>query len=100
MSDTIYVARDEEGAIIRVSEEPEDGMESAAISDPEIRHLLATSDLELVRVLEDVVELLMAQGVFRFTDLPVIAQEKLLKRKKARCLLSDNPSILVDDDVL
>jgi len=100
MSEIVYVARDAAGAITQVSEEPGEGLEPVEMTDPEIRELLATSDLELVRVLEDVVELLLAQGVFRFTDLPEVAQQKLLKRRRARCMLGESGSLLVEDEIL
>lgn len=38
------------------------------------------SDLSIVRVLEDLIDVLIEKGAFRFTDLPEMAQEKLLKR--------------------
>jgi hypothetical protein len=40
-----------------------------------------------VRVLEDVIDLLVEKGVFRFTDLPAPAQEKLLSRRSLRSSL-------------
>ena len=46
--------------------------------------LLLDSDMKLIRVLEDLVELLLNQGVIRFTDLPEPAQQKLLERRSLR----------------
>lgn len=100
MAEKVYVTRDKTGAIIRVSEEYSEGMEPLDATAPELRSLLATTDLEMVRVLEDVIELLMAQGMFRFTDLPAAAQRKLLLRRKARDLLADEQSLLVEDEIL
>ncbi|KKO48986.1 hypothetical protein VT06_08310 [Arsukibacterium sp. MJ3] len=45
---------------------------------------LQHSDAELARVLEDLVELLTANGTITFTELPMAAQEKLLNRKTLR----------------
>lgn len=42
------------------------------------------SDLGLARVLEDLVDLLIEKGTFRFTDLPQAAQQKLLSRRGLR----------------
>lgn len=42
------------------------------------------SDLSIVRVLEDLIDVLIEKGVFRFTDLPEMAQNKLLKRRGLR----------------
>lgn len=45
---------------------------------------LAASDMELIRVLEDIVDLLIKKQVFVFTELPDSAQAKLSKRRKVR----------------
>ncbi|KDE39215.1 hypothetical protein ADINL_2344 [Nitrincola lacisaponensis] len=45
---------------------------------------LERSDTELVRVLEDVIDLLTHKGVIQFTDLPKAAQQKLLNRQNLR----------------
>lgn len=45
---------------------------------------LEQTDTAMARVLEDVVGLLVEQGVIRFTDLPDAAQHKLLNRRELR----------------
>lgn len=45
---------------------------------------LEQTDTAMARVLEDVVGLLVEQGVIRFTDLPSAAQDKLLARRELR----------------
>jgi hypothetical protein len=45
---------------------------------------LAPSDLPMIRVLEDLIDLLVERSVIRFTDLPQPAQEKLVSRRSAR----------------
>lgn len=45
---------------------------------------LEQTDTAMARVLEDVVSLLVEQGVIRFTDLPSAAQDKLLARRELR----------------
>lgn len=45
---------------------------------------LEQTDLAMARVMEDVVSLLVEQGVIRFTDLPSVAQDKLLARRELR----------------
>ena len=47
---------------------------------PKDTHLLSSSDAGLARVTEDLIELLIARGVIRFTDLPLAAQNKLLEQ--------------------
>ncbi|MDX9698325.1 MAG: hypothetical protein RBT55_02015 [Rhodocyclaceae bacterium] len=58
---------------------------------------LTPSDLDLVRVLEDLVELLVERSVIRFTDLPAAAQTKLLGRKNRRAAIS-RFSLINDDN--
>ncbi|MBN2644605.1 MAG: hypothetical protein JXR59_03925 [Desulfuromonadaceae bacterium] len=45
---------------------------------------LAKSDLPMVRVLDDLIEVLVSRGVLRFTDFPDEAQRKLLERRSLR----------------
>jgi hypothetical protein len=42
------------------------------------------ADLSLARVTEDLLNILMEKGVISFTDLPVGAQEKIIKRQGLR----------------
>lgn len=60
---------------------------------------LTASDLSLVRVLEDVIDLLIERGVFRFTDLPAPAQAKLMERRSRRAAMSQL-SLLDESDKL
>lgn len=64
---------------------------------PKDTHLLSSSDAGLARVTEDLIELLIARGVIRFTDLPLAAQNKLLERKETRARLSNSLDLLGDD---
>lgn len=57
---------------------------------------LSESDLAMIRVVEDVVDLLIEQNLLRFTDLPSAAQEKLMERRSLRSSL--NPLRLMNDD--
>jgi hypothetical protein len=98
-----YVQRDNQDRIIAVSASESDatrewveegshdlnsflldmalGKENA---DPTVVRALSESDLTMIRVVEDVVDLLIEQSLLRFTDLPVQAQEKLLQRRSLR----------------
>ncbi|MBE8715784.1 tryptophan synthase subunit beta [Cellvibrio sp. KB43] len=94
----VYVERDQQQRLLRVSYEPFEGMnEVLAIESPELHDWLKTkeevkarldslnsSDLELVRVLEDVVIVLVDRGVIQYTDLPEAARTKLDQRAIAR----------------
>ncbi len=105
----MYVRRDAEGRIDQVSREADAACtEFVAADAPEMVAFLGgdvgepapaafqASDLELIRVLEDLVEVLTDKGVIRFTDLPEAAQKKLLGRKDLRA--SAQRLNLVEDD--
>lgn len=98
----VYVQRDEHGRLLRVEHEPFDAMTGeASAGDPEVRSWLAShalhshlmslqhSDLELVRVIEDLVSVLVSRGLIRYTDLPEAARSKLSHRAQARAQLDD-----------
>ncbi|WP_160105507.1 tryptophan synthase subunit beta [Pseudomonas izuensis] len=58
---------------------------------------LQQSDLEMIRVLDDLIEVLISKGVILVTDLPDPAQAKLMDRTQAREALG-GLSHLVDDE--
>lgn len=96
---TLYVQRDAHGRVVGLSASPEGAnVEPAKPDDPEVQQFLRNVDLDLVRVLEDVIDLLVSQGVFRFTDLPDSAQRKLLFRRDMRSHLRSVASPLSDED--
>lgn len=91
-----YIRRNEKGDIIAASEEPLAGFVDASDDDTELQAFLAAmtadhadsrlreSDSSLIRVIEDLVDLLTTKGIIRFTDLPEQAQNKLVLRKSLR----------------
>lgn len=100
----MYVKRDSQGRVSAVSVYAAEGFDEQLDShDSELREFmlshsetdavppadkkeksLQASDAELARVLEDIIELLIAKGVIQFTELPQAAQEKLLARRDLR----------------
>jgi hypothetical protein len=70
------------------------------LSSPEaIRQLLSESDLRMVRLVDDVIDLLIEKALIKFTDLPAAAGEKYLQRQIARKRLQG--SLVVDEqDIL
>jgi len=64
----------------------------------DIHQILSSSDLELVRVLEDVIDLLCKNRVITFTDLPDSAQKKLTSRKNIRAEMSGLENLIADED--
>lgn len=53
-----------------------------------------------IRVLEDLIDVLLANGTLRLTDLPPQALDKLAQRKAARVRLRDRHSLINDDEEL
>lgn len=107
----MYIRRDLHGKIVAVSREPADGegWSAAGADDADLlgfgrdiiegANPLGTTDLGLVRVLEDLIELLVERSLIRFTDLPVPAQHKLMERRGAREAMQ-HLSLLDDDGVI
>jgi hypothetical protein len=90
-----YIKRNEFGKIIAIASEYMEGfvevsdvdrdeLESAGIDMVLQDGSLAKSDIEFVRVIEDVIELLMAKNLIQFTELPQASQQKMLRRQKKR----------------
>lgn len=98
-----YVQRDSSGKIIAVSstqsdvtpelvEEGSHDLNAFLLDmalgrgglDRNVVRSLGETDMAMVRVVEDIVDLLIEQNLLRFTDLPMPAQEKLLQRRRLR----------------
>ncbi|NQV46721.1 MAG: hypothetical protein HQ504_02965 [Rhodospirillaceae bacterium] len=93
-----FIKRDTDGKILAVyANAVQKGLEQVNGDDPQLieflydgnedaasRKDMLESDLGLARVLEDLIDLLIEKGTFRFTDLPNAAQEKLLARRGLR----------------
>jgi hypothetical protein len=104
-----YVKRDEQGRICLVNLEPEEGLQEVPANSPEViefmksmgmeQRTLEQSDMRLVRVLEDLIDLLITRDVIRFTDLPQAAQDKLMERRSMRQSLTAL-NLLGGDDIV
>ncbi len=89
-----YVRRDQNGQVSALLQAPEiDAQEFLPSNHPEIANFLGESpeaaifsqlDDDLIRVLEDLIDVLINKNVLRLTDLPEAAREKLLSRKSLR----------------
>lgn len=100
-----HVLRDAHGKIMAIFDRPSPGRtEEIAGDDPEIvaflgMHVPLTSDfvradLDFIRVLEDVVEILVERRLILTTDLPVEAQNKLFARGRLRQSLRGSMGLL------
>lgn len=107
-----YITRDENNQVVALhAEAPMDEAEYLAVNDQDVINFLnsnpddkdslqflSSSDYELVRVLEDLVELLIDKNIILFTELPAAAQSKLLQRRHVRRNLGDDNPLLVDEE--
>ena len=102
-----YVRRDRSGRIVALSEiETPDTDELVATDSTEIRTFLDSvgvtagqprnitrqalleSDLTMVRVVEDLIDILVERNIIMLTDMPEAAQTKLMARRSLRGRLS------------
>jgi len=109
-----YVTRNEKGEVVAIHrnqsdesgqwEEPTsaDVIEFLKQSDAshQVKHALTGSDNEMVRVIEDLVELLMEKQIFVYTELPVAVQAKLNARKQLRKDMSSLENLINDNDAI
>jgi hypothetical protein len=88
-----YVLRDDKGDVISVHRDPVAGAQVLPADHPEVLNFLregseqetyASLDANLVRVLEDLIDVLIERNVLMVTDLPAEAQQKLFERKSFR----------------
>src|SRR5512136_3055395 len=109
-----YVERDQEGTVRALMATPGACAEFLPAEHPEVLHFLSAapgqvgdasgmemllSDLKMIRVIEDVIDLLIAKGVIIFSDLPVPVQQKILqKRGKREKLFGGSAGILGSDE--
>lgn len=64
---------------------------------PDKANALSQTDTSLVRVLEDLIDVLITRGVIQFTDLPEPAQAKLLERRETRASLTNRLQLFPSD---
>ncbi|UCD65418.1 MAG: hypothetical protein JSW69_05160 [Deltaproteobacteria bacterium] len=108
----LYIERDKDGNILALHNKPEPNAgEQKSIMDEEILEflnksvdtdpwvqLLSLSDIGIIRILEDLIDLLIRKNVILFTELPEEAQAKIRERKRVREKI--DPGHLMVDDIL
>lgn len=106
----LYIERDKNGKISAVHQSPTDKTtENKTLMDEEVIaflnndgtldswvQLLSLSDNSIIRVLEDLIDVLIKKNVIMLTDLPEEARSKLKERKRVRKKMG-NGSFIVDD---
>jgi hypothetical protein len=101
-----YITRNEEGAIASLLRDaPSADAEFLAADHPDISAFLGAADgadfhrldADFVRVIEDVIDTLIAKNILNITDLPDQAQAKLFARKSFRERITQHSLRLFDD---
>ncbi|MDY7562437.1 tryptophan synthase subunit beta [Pseudomonas sp. 10B1] len=107
----LYVQRDAQGVLVRVEAAP--FAESTDMLPPDDHVIqawyankvvdsrlsqLKQSDMEMIRVLDDLIQVLTRKGVIRVTDLPPAAQAKVMDRTQAREALGGLSHLINDDE--
>lgn len=103
-----YIVRGEHGRIITASNAPLEGScEQVAADSAELRafiddisgenNIFESSDMKMIRAIEDVIDLLISKNVICITDLPPAVQSKLMERRSLRHSLNAL-NLLGEDD--
>ncbi|WP_163337407.1 hypothetical protein [Desulfopila sp. IMCC35008] len=105
----LYAERNEQGEITAIRTSPvEPGQDQ--LTDDELvaflsqsgdiasyQTLLTLMDTRIVRVLDDLIDVLVDKNIIRFTDLPEDARKKIGDRKRIRQKMRDEIQLMVDD---
>ncbi len=106
-----FIRRDTTGSIVEAREAPTDEViEFLEADDPEIvrflsrnggaaqiRERLSVSDSDMIRVIEDVIEVLIRKGVIEVSDLPDAVHAKLTRRRELRKTMSTLSRLIAED---
>lgn len=107
-----FIERDKFGAIVQLSDVSHSGHEWLDTDHPEVKAFLQTlssvqvkrtlseTDSDMVRVIDDLVDLLVANQLLIFTELPERVQAKLLARKQLRKDVNALQNLILDDEGL
>jgi hypothetical protein len=103
-----YILRSDDGKVKAVSNSMIAGWEEVEVGDTEYAEYLATliskedkfreTDIQLARVLEDLISLLIDRDFIRFTDFPEPAQKRLIEREALRARKTQLNLLAGDDD--
>ncbi len=106
-----FVMRDGNGQIMAIFREMAAGAEEyLPPTHPEIHAFVQNghsqgekpgmlqSDLDMIRVYEDLTDILIGKNIVRLTDFPPAAQDKLMRRKRLRSSLSPITELLGGGD--
>lgn len=105
----LYIERDDQGNIKTIHHaQQENSSEKKSLIDEEVLEflqkeephvwvkLLSLSDISIIRIIEDLIELLIKKNIILFTELPEAAQKKIQERRTVRQKM-DTENIMVED---
>jgi len=100
-----YIKCNEQGAIVAIHDAAIDSsyqwIEANELEvTAQAKEALTSTDQEMVRVIEDLIDLLMAKQIFVFTELPAAVQAKLNSRKRLREDISSLAILVKDEDAI
>ena len=107
-----YITRNKKGEIVELHNSPDEGdVNWIEPENPEVldfierietteqaKLALTSTDNEMVRVVEDLIDMLMERQIFIFTELPEPVQAKLNARKKLREGMNSLENLINEDD--
>ena len=109
----IYMERNANGDIENIQFAPGPNLEEISMHDPKLKEFIEHApnseeiiqmvldrlDLDMVRVIEDVIDIMIEKNLILFTDLPDPVQNKILFKKNIRNL-SQGTSIIEDEELI
>lgn len=109
----IYIERNANGDIENIQFAPGSNLEEISMHDPKLKEFIEYApnseeiiqkvldrlDLDMVRVIEDVIDIMIDKNLILFTDLPDPVRNKILFKKTIRNL-SHNTSIIEDEELI
>lgn len=107
-----FVVRDQAGVVTQLRDTGDAASEWLEVEHPDVaaflqqlsstrvKQALSDTDNDMVRVIDDLVDLLVANQVLIFTELPERVQTKLLERKQLRKEVNALQNLMVDDGAL
>ena len=102
-----HVIRNADGTIQSLSRQAQPNSEVLDEHSPEVLQFFTfgaaapafnEADADFVRVIEDLIDTLIANNVIRHTDLPAAAQRKLMQRKGLRNRMTGALNLFGDDE--
>jgi len=104
-----FIKRNEQGKVCAVFDVNAAGLEQMEFDNPELvefinrcdtesHYKLLQSDLKLIRVLEDLIDVLISKNIITITDFPQPVINKLLTRRSIRGRLSGAIGMEFEDE--